>query len=133
MNKYLKIITLIFLVINVGLVFADNEWIVFPTENKNIYPIIFGKIEDPNGLINCTGNLIPSKFYPGQNTAQINVTSNCKNTDGGIIFYIRNKDTTTDVQSLVAKDFLRYYFISSSLRFGEEDQNISLAFPFKQS
>jgi len=134
MNKYLKIITLVFLIINIGLVFADNDWIVFPTENRNIYPIIFGKIEDPTNLINCTSNLTPTYFSPAQNSSQITISGLCKPSNTGKIIFLRNKDTSTDIKSVVAKDFFRYYFISTNLKYGPEgDQNLTLNFTFKQS
>jgi len=132
MKNYFKIMLLLFLLVNVRFVFAE-DWISFPTENRNIYPIVFGKIEDPDNLINCSGNFTASKFYPGQSLPQINIYSTCKNLEAGKLFFIRNKDATKDVQILVAKDFFKFYFISSTLKYGEQDQNISLTFPFKQS
>lgn len=134
MSKILKIMPLVFLIINIEVVFANNDWIVFPTENRNIYPIIFGKIEDPTNIVNCANNLTPTYFSPGQSSNYVNIFSNCYEREDHVIFFLRNKENQIDVRSLVAREFFRYYFISTNLKYGAEgDQSLTLNFTFKQS
>jgi hypothetical protein len=137
MYKVLKAIIVLVFILNIGLVFANdqNDWIVFPKDNRNIYPIIFGNIPDPEARearIDCTTSFLSNSFYPAVNNPQESINSDCNRTGTNVFFYVTKISSPENIQSIVAKDFFRLYNIRTNIN-TSNNQDINLTFPFKLS
>lgn len=135
MYKYLKIITILSLITSLGITFAEGtDWIAFNDENIKIYPIIFGKLQEPpDGLtINCQNNFSSSTFKPAQDDSELSLDRNCRKVETNVFFYIGKIGNNQNFQSVIAKDFFNFYFIETNLN-TSPDQNKKLTFTFKLS
>lgn len=135
MKSIQKLIIVLSLVLFLNNVFAEGtDWIAFLDENINTYPIIFGKIQEPLGItITCENNFSPSTFKPSQDDSEIAINTYCDKNQTDLFFYIGYKNQNQNkFQSVIAKDFFRFYFIETNLKIGQ-DQNVTLTFPFKLS
>lgn len=132
MYKVLKAIIVLVFILNIGLVFAEDDWIVFPKDNRNIYPIIFGNIPDPDARINCETSFLSNSFYPAVNSPYESINSDCNRTGNNVFFYVTKINNPETIQSIVAKDFFRLYNIRTNIN-TSSNQDINLTFPFKLS
>jgi hypothetical protein len=138
MCKALKAIIVLVLILNIGVVFAEDQsdWIVFPKDNRNIYPIIFGNIPSPEARIDCNTSFSTNSFYPAANNPYESIDSDCNRSGGNVFFYV-TKINSQEIQSIVAKDFFRLYNIRTNINLvnntTNSNQDINLTFPFKLS
>jgi len=135
MFKYLKIITFLFIILYTGLIFASStDWIVFPDSNRRVYPIVFGKMDDPTNIIDCTDNFSSSFFAPTHDSNPVNLTSYCIKQSPNIFFYIRNKPNQSqkDISQVIAENFVTNYYFFTTFKYNQ-DQNKQLVFTFRES
>lgn len=145
MKTIQKLIIVISLVIFATNVFADGmDWVAFPDENINTYPIIFGNIKDSERTTIACGNnnFSPSTFKPSLNNSEIDLSAKCIPKEGNLFFYIGNlnsdnSDNSNKFQSIIAKNLFSFYFINTNIKIenkkNNQDQNLTLTFPFKLS
>jgi len=138
-NNFKHLLVVFFLLISVGLIFAEEgyDWITFNKENKQITPIIFGRINIDNPDFSfCTVPFSETLFKPNLSGGETPITNTAilANGDRSVNFFLRNT-SGRDPQKLVAKDFITPYYVSTSFcnNSSSGESQLQLLFTFKQA
>ncbi|MFA5745839.1 MAG: hypothetical protein WCX82_04420 [archaeon] len=138
-NNFKYLFVVFFLLISTGPIFAEDnlDWITFNDQNKNITPIIFGRITIDNPEFSfCNAPFLGSAFSPNLVGEETSISNNFifSNGNKSINFFLRNTGNK-DPQILVAKDFIWPYTMSTIFCYTNsvsENNSVSLPFVFKQ-